>query len=231
MGDPFHHLSQVLLMQHPSFWLLALGFFLPPSAGVAAGPAKLTLWADATCSLTVAGKAQGELSPGNPRTLDLPAGNAEVSCTSPSWSDATARAEVKLAAGETTTTRLRLRWASTQVGVLDREQRIYWTAQDNGADIDWPSAGAWCKGLGEGWRLPSRDELSALYAGAAGETVPCSNAQCKVPALFQLTSYWMWAAELTPQGDARYVYLSTGHPQSAKPDYKLKARALCVRPA
>ena len=231
MGGSILHLTQVLAMQHPSFWLLALGFLVPPHMAVAAAPAKLALWTDAACTLSVAGKAQGDLTAGNSRTLSLPAGDAEVSCTSPSWPDATARAQVKLVAGETTTTRLRLRWASTQAGVLDREQRLYWTAQDNGADIDWPSAGAWCKGLGEGWRLPSRNELSALYAGAAGETVPCSNSRCKAPGLFQLSSYWMWAAELTPQGDAHYVYLNTGHPQSAKPDYKLKARALCVRPA
>jgi hypothetical protein len=123
-----------------------------------------------------------------------------------------------------------LRWVDSADGVMDKAQRLLWTRQDNGTDVDWAGAMAWCASLGPGWRLPSRPELETITTGAAGETTPCRGAQCKAPSLFALSSYWMWSSDRSADGKAFYHYLHTGHTKDSPIDYRLNARALCVRP-
>lgn len=84
---------------------------------------------------------------------------------------------------------------------------------------------------GADWPEESARERISLQAGAAGETTPCRGAQCRAPALFALSGYWMWSGERDSAGRGWYVYLHTGHTQASAPDYRLNARALCVRPA
>lgn len=192
--------------------------------------AQLRVTADAVCRLTVNGKSMGALSPGVPRTLALPAGPMTVGCAGADKALAQAREQVELKAGEAQSLRLRLRWVAAADGVVDKPGRLLWTRQDNGADVDWAGAQAWCEGLGQGWRLPSRAELEALTSGSAGETTPCRGSACRAPALFALSSYWMWSGDRNADGNAVYHYLHTGHTQSSPPEYKLNARALCVRP-
>jgi len=48
--------------------------------------------------------------------------------------------------------------------------------------------------------------------------------------LFALSSYWMWSSDRSADGKAFYHYLHTGHTTDSPADYKLNARALCVRP-
>jgi len=201
-----------------------------PQGAAPHGKAQLTLAADAACKLQVNGKAAGALNPGAPRPLALSPGKVEVVCTGTDKALVTAREQLDLQAGETRSLRLRLRWVAVADGVVDKASRLLWTRQDNGSDVDWAGAQAWCESLGQGWRLPSRAELEALTTGAAGETTPCRGAQCKVPALFALSSYWMWSGDRNADGTATYHYLSTGHTQKSAVDYKLNARALCVRP-
>jgi hypothetical protein len=194
------------------------------------GQAQLELTADADCQLTLNGERQGALSTGAKRTFTVPPGPVEVVCAAPDQPLALARAQHDLAAGETRSLRLRMRWVAAADGVMDNAQRLLWTRQDNGADVDWAEAKAWCEGLGQGWRLPTRAELEALTTSAAGETTPCRGAPCKAPALFALSSYWMWSGDRTADGNAVYHYLHTGHSQFSPVGYKLNARALCVRP-
>lgn len=200
-------------------------------SGAAAGQGGVDLLVDASCVLQVGDVALGTLAPGQPQKLSLAAGAHEVVCTSTEWTGVAARERISLQAGQTQALRLRLRWTAAPDGVLDRAQRLVWTRQDNGADIDMSAAAAWCTSLGAGWRLPSRAELESLVAGAAGETTPCRGVQCRAPALFALSGYWMWSGERNAAGRIWYVYLHTGHTQASAPDYKLNARALCVRPA
>jgi hypothetical protein len=192
--------------------------------------AQLTLAADAACKLQVNGKAAGALNLGVPRTLALPAGKVDIVCTGTDKALAPAREQLDLQAGETRSLRLRLRWVAVADGVMDRVGHLLWTRQDNGSDVDWAGAQAWCESLGQGWRLPSRAELEALTTGSAGETTPCRGARCKAPALFALSSYWMWSGDRNADGRATYHYLNTGHTQKSAVDYKLNARALCVKP-
>lgn len=193
------------------------------------GQAQLDLTADAACSLRLNGKSAGALSPGLKRSLMLPAGTVKVSCAGTDPALAPASEQLDLQAGETRSLRLRLRWVAVADGVMDKARHLLWTRQDNGADVDWAGAQAWCQSLGQGWRLPSRAELEALTTDAAGETTPCRGSSCKVPALFALSSYWMWSGDRNADGSATYHYLHTGHTQTSSADYKLNARALCVR--
>lgn len=199
-------------------------------ANLPKGQAHLELTADAGCALVLNGKSMGALSPGIKRTLSLPPGQFEVACAGADTALAPAREQVRLQAGETLSLRLRLRWVAVADGVMDNVRRLLWTRQDNGTDVDWPGAMAWCESLGPGWRLPSRTELEDLTTSAYGETTACRGSQCKVPALFTLSSYWMWSGDRNADGKAIYHYLNTGHTQFSAIDYRFTARALCVRP-
>lgn len=120
-------------------------------------------------------------------------------------------------------------WQASDQGLVDPTQRLIWTRSDNGADIDWTAAGAWCASLGKDWRLPTRAELEKLTTSSAGQATPCRDARCRVPGLFKLTGYWMWSSDRDSGGRAYYHYLHTGHTQPSSIDYRLNARALCVR--
>ncbi|TNF61916.1 MAG: DUF1566 domain-containing protein, partial [Burkholderiales bacterium] len=132
-----------------------------------AGQAQLDLAADAACELKLSGKPMGSMSPGVHRTLVVTPGQVEVTCTGADKALAQAQEQVTLKAGETQVLRLRLRWVPVADGVLDNAGRLIWTRQDNGTDVDWEGAAAWCASLGQGWRLPSRAELESLTAGSA----------------------------------------------------------------
>lgn len=117
---------------------------------------------------------------------------------------------------------------------------LRWTPHDNGAEIDWPQAVAYCSGLGAGWRLPSTTELASLAATSSrqGERTPCGNASCQAPAQWRLSAAWFWSGNLvTPEQDREHdrlawgVTLANGRPTKA---FKLAAygsRALCVQEA
>ncbi|MBX3635331.1 MAG: DUF1566 domain-containing protein [Rubrivivax sp.] len=217
-----------------AWWWMCMAVFAASAAaqsGPSAGQGRLELQADAACTLTLDGRGAGALAPGERLVVEVSPGTHDLDCRSADWPEASARERISLQAGQTQALRLRLRWTAAPDGVLDRAQRLVWTRQDNGADIDMGAAAAWCTSLGAGWRLPRRAELEGLVAGAAGETTPCRGAQCRAPALFALSGYWMWSGERNDAGRVWYVYLHTGHTQASAPDYKLNARALCVRPA
>lgn len=197
----------------------------------AAPTGSVELRADGPCKLEVNGRPQGNLAPTQARVLKLPIGPANVRCSSSDWPSVSATIAVDVRSDASTVATLRLRWSETPDGLLDRHTRLEWTRSDNGADLDWVEAGAHCAALGASWRLPSRDELQGLFGSSAhGETTPCRGASCKVPGLFQLSSYWQWTGQADPDGrQAWYLYLHTGHPQQSRTDYRLGARALCVR--
>lgn len=213
------------LMALPFVGLYALATFSHGAS--AASDARLDAYADAVCQLQINGKPSGALQAGVKRTLQVNPGTIELVCTrAPNVEE---RVKVEVRAGQAATARLRFLWRATDQGVVDTSQGLVWTRSDNGTDVDWTAAGAWCAAQGKDWRLPSRAELERLTASAAGETTPCRDAQCKVPGLFSLTGYWMWTGDRDSNGRAYYHYLHTGHSQVSAIDYRLNARALCVR--
>jgi formylglycine-generating enzyme required for sulfatase activity len=129
-------------------------------------------------------------------------------------------------------------WSQLPSGVVrDSDTGLQWTGEDNGRDIDWSDAKAYCGARKGGWRLPTVDELEALYRAAErhGQVAKCGEHLCKVPTLFKLTSSWLWSS--TPSGyekdDGRANYwgvlLVNGARTSALGDFDYRSRVLCVR--
>src|ERR1700689_4415338 len=86
------------------------------------------------------------------------------------------------------------RWTNLGNDVLkDGRTGLEWTRDDNGTDIDWNDATAYCDGRRRDWRLPSLPELKTIFDPAeAGAR--CAQAQCKVSSQFNLTGAWFWSA-------------------------------------
>jgi len=59
---------------------------------------------------------------------------------------------------------------------VDKGTRFMWTLDDNGADITWKEAVEYCQALRKGgfadWRLPSIEELNALYDARSTRSTP-----------------------------------------------------------
>lgn len=129
-------------------------------------------------------------------------------------------------------------WQDEGGGVLvDKQTGLHWTQSDNGKDVEQAQAIKYCERLelqGGKWRLPSADELAALYVWTEDQRIPCGSATCYASNLFHLTSYWFWSATGESATKAWHVDLSTGPGNSAKddhfpPNFERYHRALCVR--
>ncbi len=94
------------------------------------------------------------------------------------------------------------------------------------ADIDWPSAEAYCENLTlEGhsdWRSPTIDELEALYD-------PVSSEERKIRKPFRLTGPWVWSATKEGSDSAWYFSFDFGIRDRDHLGYSYDSRALCVR--
>lgn len=104
---------------------------------------------------------------------------------------------------------------------------LVWT-QVQGPSADWAAADAYCRGLGDDWRLPSRVELASLADTENGKRNACGRRRCPVSPLFVLDNPGVWSAE----ADGRFqrwaadLALQREHPMN--PDYAAN-RVLCVR--
>lgn len=71
--------------------------------------------------------------------------------------------------------------------VSDTRTNLMWAAKDNGRDINWADAKSYCENYRGGsytdWRMPTQDELAALYTSGAHENK------------IKLTNNWVWASE------------------------------------
>jgi len=124
------------------------------------------------------------------------------------------------------------RYADLGGGVIrDNESGLDWTQSDNGADIDWHQANAWCNQRGDGWRLPSVDELAALYDESGQLATSCGAYTCKVYSGFRLTTPYgfYWSGTAKGSSEAWFVDLLDGHRYSIDVSISDDERALCVR--
>lgn len=133
------------------------------------------------------------------------------------------------------------RWKTTiknlsfsQGVVEDTFTELQWTLRDNLRAINWSDAKAYCNSLvlnGGGWRLPSMEELSMLYSGAQGDTVPCGKVQCTAPKMFYLTSEMFWSGDPGESSSEAWLFgLSNGFRFSSDVSSPgLRVQALCVR--
>jgi hypothetical protein len=124
--------------------------------------------------------------------------------------------------------------------LLQHRAHLLWTQNDNGQEIDWPAARAYCAGIGAGWRLPSVAELSAVAAEArlAGDSAACGVATCQATPLLRLGGAWFWSGAAVANGEdpeserlAWGVTLANGRPTMAFRRASSGSRALCVHSA
>ena len=108
----------------------------------------------------------------------------------------------------------------------DSQTGLTWTQSDNGSDIDWNGANSYCQG--KGMRLPSIDELAAIYGRAGGGTAGCGGHTCKVSPLFRLTSFWFWSGTMEGSSRAFTLYLYDGSRYTDPLGNAGNLRALCV---
>lgn len=130
-------------------------------------------------------------------------------------------------------------WQDIGHGVLlQNTTGLRWTKKDNEQDINWSDAKSYCAKLGDGWRLPTADELSNVVAAAeqAGESATCGNAVCKAPPQLQLSSAWHWSGSAVTKEQAHDfdelawgVTMVNGHQTMGIQFASYAARALCVR--
>ena len=138
--------------------------------------------------------------------------------------------------------------------VVDPKNKLMWTLTDNGKNLDWKNASAYCQALRTGgysdWRMPQIQELSAAYSpNSTRSTAPLTRAETSYfggqRAFDPVGSMWdyhinggiiltgpnVWSG--TPLGHDTFssLFFSTGKATDLPGGFKRTMRALCVRSA
>jgi hypothetical protein len=110
-----------------------------------------------------------------------------------------------------------------------------WAAKDNGANISWQDAKAYCRDFRGGgykdWRMPTQDELAGLFDEKIINTNPPADGcggNYHLTNLIHLTCCCPWAAE-TRGSTAAFFGFSSGPRQWLDQDYLGSIRVLPVR--
>jgi hypothetical protein len=127
------------------------------------------------------------------------------------------------------------RWTDLGNGVLkDARTGLEWTKNDNGGDIDWNEAKSYCDGRRTGWRLPSLQELKAIFDPTA-RGARCAEALCQISSQFNLSGSWFWSAtqvgrDATDGSELAWgVLMVNGAQTETVRDASYGSRTLCVR--
>jgi len=119
--------------------------------------------------------------------------------------------------------------------VLDTKTNLMWAAKDNGSDIDWENAKAYCENYRGGgypdWRMPTKDELAGLYnTFLPGYPQDCGSQyqDIQLTNLIHLSCCCPWASEKRGS-DAAYFQFYTGERSWGRQSGGRIYRALPVR--
>jgi hypothetical protein len=118
----------------------------------------------------------------------------------------------------------------------DPETRLMWTKKDNGGDVNWQKARAYCHNLRlagySDWRLPMIDELGNIYdpkVNIAGQLGSGSETTWHVKGNLQLSG-WQWSnTQGNTQWEAWVFLFANGKRYSYPLTGSGLDRALCVR--
>jgi len=102
----------------------------------------------------------------------------------------------------------------------DMDTGLEWKAGPD-TDMNWNEARAWVRGLGEGWRMPTMDELAHLYQEGKGPR--------NMTPLLETTGWWVWSGEEVGSSNARAFNFGTGIRGWSARDYARYGRAFAVR--
>jgi uncharacterized protein DUF1566 len=123
--------------------------------------------------------------------------------------------------------------------VRDTTSSLVWAQKDNGADINFADAKAFCDNLTVGgkddWRLPTVEELQGLYDEKVaspptylwhGKPYPL-----RMDPAFQLSAPGIWSSSMRYEnrGVAWSFFFSSGRQLATAPTATNYQRALCVR--
>ena len=85
--------------------------------------------------------------------------------------------------------------------VLDTGTNLMWAAKDNGSDISWSAANFYCESYRAGhyddWRLPTLEELEALYDADKDFPAKCNNSNSIHIAtkLMDVSCFYVWGSK------------------------------------
>lgn len=206
------------------------------AAQAAAQQATLIIKTDTRCQLSINGEGRGWLEAASAQRTQVSPGEQLIECAG-----AGRRVEqtVSVDAGKQAVVQLALpapeRFERVSEGVRDNVQNLIWASSDNGSDINWGNAGAYCASKGAGWSLPTVAALQSLY-DAAGK-YPQSwraydgTAYTLKPAtpLILISSCCFWSNEQNGASEAWFVGLLSGGRLAHTVGYAPGRRALCVR--
>ena len=110
---------------------------------------------------------------------------------------------------------------------------LMWTVEDNGQDIDWNNATAYCEDLTldgfSDWGLASLAQLEALYDPGESYIPPDGTEPIHIKNPIQLTTYYVWSSERSGTGSAWYFFFARGYRNSLQVNNPSNGRVLCVR--
>lgn len=120
--------------------------------------------------------------------------------------------------------------------VVDSRTGLMWASRDNGSDIAWQGAKAYCEHFGAGghtdWRMPTATELMTLYDERESWTTPCTTRRSvHLTPLIRLSCTWVWSSTEAGPSRARAVHFFDG---TVVPNHRVGSwhgRALPVRTA
>ena len=117
--------------------------------------------------------------------------------------------------------------------ISDIKTGLMWAEKDNGGNIYWEKAGAYCRNYSGGghtdWRLPTREELASLYAPEKRKRHGYNN----INEFINISSCCLWASEFrgSSEGDGAYFDFVRGYWDWKSWIYFYDFRALPVRGA
>jgi Protein of unknown function (DUF1566) len=218
-------------------WMLALLGIDGPLAN-AQSETSLLVTTDFDCTWQLDGQPQGQLKADDAKKVTVTPGQHLIRAVSTDGS-ARFRTVIDTASGQGQMLVLIGLKAQLEAksGDLDREQNpiwtdpstgLMWTRKDNGSDVTWQQAANYCQNLSlggySGWRLPTIDQLAAIYDQT--QNVPGWHIKGGI----LLTAGWAWSgSQGDASGEAWRFYFPDGYRFSGQLGNIRTLRALCMR--